>query len=54
MRKIGLQQFGKNRNLAKPTSPRAYMRAQIAFAIGVSLLGGWVKKEIKNIEGFLM
>jgi hypothetical protein len=40
-RKIGLQQFGKptwqNRNLAKLTSPRAYMRARIVVAIGVSL-----------------
>jgi hypothetical protein len=30
-------QLGKNRNLAKPTSPRAYMRAQIVVAIGVFL-----------------
>jgi hypothetical protein len=30
-------QLGKNRNLAKLTSPRAYMRARIAVAIGVSL-----------------
>jgi hypothetical protein len=30
-------EFGKNRNLAKLTSPRAYMRAQIVVAIGVSL-----------------
>jgi hypothetical protein len=41
IRKIGLQQFGnqlgKNRNLAKLTSPRAYMRAQIVVAIVVSL-----------------
>jgi hypothetical protein len=40
-RKIGLQQFanqlGKNRNLAKLTSPRAYMRARIVVAIVVSL-----------------
>jgi hypothetical protein len=30
-------QLGKNRNLAKLTSPRAYMRAQIVVAIGVFL-----------------
>jgi hypothetical protein len=30
-------QLGKNRNLAKLTSPRAYMRAQIVVAIGLSL-----------------
>jgi hypothetical protein len=30
-------QLGKNRNLAKLTSPRAYMRAQIVVAIVVSL-----------------
>jgi hypothetical protein len=30
-------QLGKNRNLAKLTSPRAYMRARIVVAIGVSL-----------------
>jgi hypothetical protein len=30
-------QLGKNRNLATPTSPRAYMRVQIMVAIGVSL-----------------
>jgi hypothetical protein len=30
-------QLGKNRNLAKPTSPRAYMRARIVVAIVVSL-----------------
>jgi hypothetical protein len=29
-------QLDKNRNLAKLTSPRAYMRAQIVVAIGVS------------------
>jgi hypothetical protein len=30
-------QLGKNRNLAKLTSPRAYMRARIVIAIDVSL-----------------
>jgi hypothetical protein len=30
-------QLGKNRNLAKLISPRAYMRARIVVAIGVSL-----------------
>jgi hypothetical protein len=30
-------QLGKNRNLAKLTSPRAYMRARIVIAIVVSL-----------------
>jgi hypothetical protein len=30
-------QLGKNRNLAKLTSPRAYMCARIVVAIGVSL-----------------
>jgi hypothetical protein len=30
-------QLGKNRNLAKLTSPRAYMRVRIVVAIGVSL-----------------
>jgi hypothetical protein len=30
-------QLGKNRNLAKLTSPRAYMRARIVVAIVVSL-----------------
>jgi hypothetical protein len=30
-------QLGKNRNLAKLTSPRVYMRARIVVAIGVSL-----------------
>jgi hypothetical protein len=30
-------QLGKNRNLAKLTSPRAYMRARIAVVIVVSL-----------------
>jgi hypothetical protein len=30
-------QFGKNRNLAKLTSPRAYMRVRIVVAIVVSL-----------------
>jgi hypothetical protein len=30
-------QLGKNRNLAKLTSPRAYMRARIVAAIVVSL-----------------
>jgi hypothetical protein len=30
-------QLGKNRNLAKLTSPRAYMRARIVVAIGVFL-----------------
>jgi hypothetical protein len=30
-------QLGKNKNLAKLTSPRAYMRARIVVAIGVSL-----------------
>jgi hypothetical protein len=29
-------QLDKNRNLAKLTSPRAYMRAQIVVAISVS------------------
>jgi hypothetical protein len=33
-------QFGKNRNLAKLTSPRAHMRARIMVAIGVSLYVG--------------
>jgi hypothetical protein len=40
-RKIGLQKFGnqlsKNRNLAKLTSLRTYMRARIVVAIVVSL-----------------
>jgi hypothetical protein len=58
IRKIGLQQFskstGKNRNLAKLTSPRVYMRAWIVVAIGGFPLGGRVKKEIKNREGILM
>jgi hypothetical protein len=43
-------QLVKNRNLAKLTSPRVYMRARIVVVIGVPL----VKKEIKNKEGFLM
>jgi hypothetical protein len=43
-------QLVKNRNLAKLTSPRGYMRARIVVVIGVPL----VKKEIKNKEGFLM
>jgi hypothetical protein len=30
-------QLGKNRNLEKVTSPRAYMRARIVVAIFVSL-----------------
>jgi hypothetical protein len=30
-------QLGKNKNLAKLTSPRAYMRTRIVVAIGVSL-----------------
>jgi hypothetical protein len=30
-------QLGKNRNLAKPTSPRTYMRARIVIAIVVSV-----------------
>jgi hypothetical protein len=30
-------QLGKNRNLAKLTSPRVYMRAQIVVAIGISV-----------------
>jgi hypothetical protein len=30
-------QLGKNKNLAKLASPRAYMRARIVVAIGVSL-----------------
>jgi hypothetical protein len=30
-------QLGKNRNLAKLTSPRAFMRARIVVAIGVFL-----------------
>jgi hypothetical protein len=30
-------QLGKNRNLAKLTSPRVYMRARIVVAIGISL-----------------
>jgi hypothetical protein len=30
-------QLGKNKNLAKLTSPHAYMRARIAIAIVVSL-----------------
>jgi hypothetical protein len=34
-----VNQLGKNRNLAKLISPRAYMRAQIVVAIVVSL---WV------------
>jgi hypothetical protein len=41
-------QLGKNRNLAKLTSPRAYMRARIVVAIGVSPLDGRVKKEKKE------
>jgi hypothetical protein len=40
-------QLGKNRNLAKLTSPRAYMHRRFP-------VGGRVKKEIKNREGFLM
>jgi hypothetical protein len=30
-------QLGKNKNLEKLTSPRAYMRVRIVVAIGVSL-----------------
>jgi hypothetical protein len=46
-------QFGKNRNLAKLTSPRAQMRAQIVVAIVVYYR--WEgEKEIKNMEGFLL
>jgi hypothetical protein len=37
IKKIGLQQFGKNRNSAKLTSPRVYMRARIVVSIVVSL-----------------
>jgi hypothetical protein len=41
LEKIDFQQFGKqlgkNKNLAKLTSPRAYMRARIVVVIGVSL-----------------
>jgi hypothetical protein len=33
-------QLGKNRNYAKRTSPRAYMRARIVVAISVSLYVG--------------
>jgi hypothetical protein len=44
-------QLSKNRNLAKLTSPCAYMRARIVVAI---VVGGRVKKEIKNREGFPM
>jgi hypothetical protein len=33
-------QFGKNKNLAKLTSPHAYMRALIVVAIVVSLYVG--------------
>jgi hypothetical protein len=47
------KQLDKNRNLAKLTSPRVYMRADHGchrrFSVGV-----WVKKEIKNRERFLM
>jgi hypothetical protein len=46
--------LAKIENLAKLTSPRAYMRARIVVAIGVSFVGGRVKKEIKNREGFFM
>jgi hypothetical protein len=40
-------QFGKNRNLAKLTSPRVYMRARIVVAIVVSL---WWEGEKRNRE----
>jgi hypothetical protein len=44
-------QLGKNRNLAKLTSPRAYADRGCHRRFPV---GGRVKKEIKNREGFLM
>jgi hypothetical protein len=47
-------QLGKNRNLAKLTSPHAYMRARVVVATRRFPVGGRVKKEIKNREGFLM
>jgi hypothetical protein len=43
-------QLGKNGNLAKLTSPHTYIHAQIVVAIGLFLVGGRVKKEIKNRE----
>jgi hypothetical protein len=46
-------QLGRNRNLAKLTSPRAYMRADRGCHQRFPL-GGRVMKEIKNKEGFLM
>jgi hypothetical protein len=46
-------QLGKNKNLAKLTSQRAYMRARIVVAILVP--SRWEgEKEIKNRAGFLM
>jgi hypothetical protein len=46
-------QLDKNRNLAKLTSPRAYMRALIVVAM--LFPSRWEgEKEIKNREGFLM
>jgi hypothetical protein len=46
-------QLGKNRNLAKLTSPRVYMRADRGCHRRFPA-GGRVKKEIKNRERFLM
>jgi hypothetical protein len=46
-------QLGKNRNLAKLTSSRVYMRADRRCHRHFPV-GGRVKKEIKNKKGFLM
>jgi hypothetical protein len=47
-------QLGKNINLAKLTSPHAYMRARVMVATRRFPVGERVKKEIKNREVFLM
>jgi hypothetical protein len=47
------EQLGKNRKLEKLTSLRAYMHAHRGCHRRFSV-GGRVKKEIKNREGFLM
>jgi hypothetical protein len=46
-------QLSKNRNLAKLSSPHVYMRADRGCHRRLHV-GGRVKKEIKNREGFLM
>jgi hypothetical protein len=46
--------LGKNRNLAKLTSPRVYARADRGCHRRFPLGGRVKKKEIKNREGFLM